>query len=223
MSIFDGEFSVEIGVEAPGVVQLPSQPVTELLVKWRSGDQAALQALLPLVYKELRDIAHRQLRRERSGHTLQSTALVHEAYLRLMDQGPPETQNRAHFVAVAARLMRQILIDYARSRGAQKRGANLRVELEEGDDPAAMSPKQGADLVALDDALKNLSERDEQQAQIVEMRYFGGLTIDETAEVLKISPATVKRDWSMARAWLAREMQKGVRGESGKTRGVEEA
>jgi RNA polymerase sigma factor (TIGR02999 family) len=192
--------------------------VTELLVKWRGGDQAALQALLPLVYKELRDIAHRQLRRERSGHTLQSTALVHEAYLRLMDQGAPETQNRAHFVAVAARLMRQILIDYARSRGA-----SLRVDVELAGDPAAMSPKQGADLVALDDALKNLSERDEQQAQIVEMRYFGGLTIDETAEVLKISPATVKRDWSMARAWLAREMQKGVRGESGKTRGMEEA
>src|ERR1700751_2538850 len=158
--MFDVEFSVEveIGVGALGVVQLPSQPVTELLIRWRGGDQEALHALLPLVYKELRDIAHRQLRRERSGHTLQSTALVHEAYLRLMDQGPPETQNRAHFVAVAARLMRQILIDYARSRGAQKRGANLRVELEEGDDPAAMSPKQGAALVALDDALKNLSE-----------------------------------------------------------------
>ena len=199
------------------MVQLPSQPVTELLVKWRSGDQDALHALLPLVYKELRDIAHRQLRRERSGHTLQSTALVHEAYLRLMDQGAPETQNRAHFVAVAARLMRQILIDYARSRGAQKRGANLRVELEQGDDPAAMSPKQGADIIALDDALTNLSDRDEQQAQIVEMRYFGGLTIEETAEVLKISPATVKRDWNMAKAWLSREMRRGARGEAGAT------
>ena len=199
------------------MVQLPSQPVTELLVKWRSGDQDALHALLPLVYKELRDIAHRQLRRERSGHTLQSTALVHEAYLRLMDQGAPETQNRAHFVAVAARLMRQILIDYARSRGAQKRGANLRVELEQGDDPAAMSPKQGADIIALDDALNSLSERDGQQAQIVEMRYFGGLTIEETAEVLKISPATVKRDWNMAKAWLSREMRRGARGEAGAT------
>ncbi|MFY9729371.1 MAG: ECF-type sigma factor, partial [Candidatus Acidiferrales bacterium] len=145
------------------------------------------------------------------------------AYLRLMDQGAPETHNRVHFVAVAARLMRQILIDYARSRGAQKRGANLRVELEQGDVPAAMPSKQGADIVALDDALKNLAERDEQQAQIVEMRYFGGLTIEETAEVLKISPATVKRDWSMARAWLAREMQEGERGESGKRRAVEES
>jgi RNA polymerase sigma factor (TIGR02999 family) len=214
---------VEIGVEARGVVQLPSQPVTELLVKWRGGDQGALGALLPLVYKELRDIAHRQLRRERSGHTLQSTALVHEAYLRLMDQGPPEAQNHAHFVAVAARLMRQILIDYARSRSAQKRGANLRVDLELEDDPAVISQKHGADIIALDDALNSLSERDEQQERIVELRYFGGLTIEETAHVLKISPATVKRDWNMAKAWLAREMQKGVRGESGKNRAVEES
>ena len=199
------------------MVQLPSQPVTELLVKWRGGDQEALHALLPLVYKELRDIAHRQLRRERSGHTLQSTALVHEAYLRLMDQRAPETQNRAHFVAVAARLMRQILIDYARSRGAKKRGANLRVDAELAGEPVAMSPKQGADIIALDDALNNLSERDEQQAQIVEMRYFGDLTIEETAEVLKISPATVKRDWNMAKAWLSREMRRGARGEAGAT------
>src|SRR5579864_9511585 len=147
--MFDVEFSVEIeiDVEALGVVQLPSQPVTELLVKWRGGDQGALQALLPLVYRELRDIAHRQLRRERSGHTLQSTALVHEAYLRLMDQGAPETENRAHFVAVAARLMRQILIDYARSRDAQKRGGSLRVEWEQGDEPVTMPQKQGADIV----------------------------------------------------------------------------
>jgi RNA polymerase sigma factor (TIGR02999 family) len=209
--------SVLIGVEALGVVQLPSQPVTELLVKWRGGDQEALHALLPLVYKELRDIAHRQLRRERSGHTLQSTALVHEAYLRLMDQGAPETENRAHFVAVAARLMRQILIDYARSRGAQKRGGNLRVDAELEGDPAAMSQKQEADIIALDDALNTLAQRDEQQVRIVEMRYFGGLTIKETAEVLKISPATVKRDWNMAKAWLSREMRRGVRGEAGTT------
>jgi len=204
------------------VVQLPSQPVTELLVKWRGGDPAALQALLPLVYKELRDIAHRQLRRERSGHTLQSTALVHEAYLRLMDQGAPETQNRAHFVAVAARLMRQILIDYARSRGAQKRGASLRVNVELAGDPAAMSPKQGADIIALDEALTNLSQLDEQQGRIVELRYFGGLTIEESAEALKISPATVKRDWNMAKAWLAREMRRDARGESPKSRAVEQ-
>jgi RNA polymerase sigma factor (TIGR02999 family) len=215
LSMVDVEISVEIGVEALGVVQLPSQAVTELLVKWRGGDQEALQALLPLVYKELRDIAHRQLRRERSGHTLQSTALVHEAYLRLMDQGAPETQNRAHFVAVAARLMRQILIDYARSRGAQKRGAHLRVDTAQGDGAIAATQNQGVDVVALDEALNALSERDEQQSRIVEMRYFGGLTIDETAEVLRISPATVKRDWNMAKAWLSREMRRGARGEAG--------
>jgi RNA polymerase sigma factor (TIGR02999 family) len=171
-----------------------------------------------LVYKELRDIAHRQLRHERSGHTLQSTALVHEAYLRLMDQGAPETQNRAHFVAVAARLMRQILIDYARSRGAQKRGANLRVDTEPREGAvAARGAQQGVDVVALDEALNALSQRDEQQSRIVEMRYFGGLTIDETAEVLKISPATVKRDWNMAKAWLSREMRRGAGGEAGAT------
>lgn len=200
-------------VEALGVVQLPSQPVTELLVKWRGGDQEALHALVPLVYQELRDIAHRYLQRERAGHTLQSTALVHEAYLRLMNQGPAETQNRAHFVAVAARLMRQILVDYARTRGAAKRGANLRVEMELENSPAAEPDTQGADLVALDDALTALSQRDEQQTQIIELRYFGGLTIEETAEVLDISPATVKRDWSMAKAWLGREMRRGQSGE----------
>jgi RNA polymerase sigma factor (TIGR02999 family) len=195
------------------LVQLPSQPVTELLVKWRGGDPEALQALLPLVYKELRDIAHRQLRRERSGHTLQSTALVHEAYLRLMDQGAPDTESRAHFVAVAARLMRQILIDYARSRGAQKRGAKLLVDVDVKDEPATQMQQKETDVVALDEALQELSQRDEQQAQIVELRYFGGLTIEEVSEVLKISPATVKRDWSMAKAWLTRELRRGVRGE----------
>jgi RNA polymerase sigma factor (TIGR02999 family) len=217
VSMVDIEVSVEIGFEGLGVVQLPSQRVTELLVKWRGGDQEALHALLPLVYKELRDIAHRQLRHERSGHTLQSTALVHEAYLRLMDQGAPETQNRAHFVAVAARLMRQILIDYARSRGAQKRGANLRVDTEPREGAVAARGQQGVDVVALDEALNALSQRDEQQSRIVEMGYFGGLTIDETAEVLRISPATVKRDWNMAKAWLSREMRRGARGEAGAT------
>ncbi|MGA8143627.1 MAG: sigma-70 family RNA polymerase sigma factor [Candidatus Acidiferrales bacterium] len=202
------------------MVQLPSQPVTELLVKWRGGDQKALHELLPLVYNELRDIAHRHLKRERAGHTLQSTALVHEAYLRLMSQNPPETQNRAHFVAVAARLMRQVLIDYARTRGARKRGANLRVDMDLDNDPVAVSQKQGVDLVALDDALNCLAGRDEQQARIVELRYFGGLTIEETAEVLEISPATVKRDWNMSKAWLAREMRRGSREGSGKTGAV---
>lgn len=203
----------KIVVEALGVVQLPSQPVTELLVKWKGGDQEALRALVPLVYQELRDVAHRYLQRERAGHTLQSTALVHEAYLRLMNQAPADTQNRAHFVAVAARLMRQILVDYARTRGAAKRGANLRVEMELENSPAEPLGNQGADLVALDDALTALAERDEQQTRIIELRYFGGLTIEETAEVLEISPATVKRDWNMARAWLGRELRRGHGGE----------
>ena len=186
------------------MVQFPSHPVTELLVRWRAGDQQALQTLLPLVYKELRDIAHRQLRRERPGHTLQSTALVHEAYLRLIDQGAPETQNRAHFVAVAARLMRQVLIDYARSRGAQKRGASLLVTAGIEDDPAAMPRKQGVDVIALDDALNGLSQRDEQQGRIVELRYFGGLDHEEISNALDIASATVKRDLRLGEAWLRR-------------------
>jgi RNA polymerase sigma factor (TIGR02999 family) len=208
----DVEVSVEIGVEALGVVQLPSQAVTELLAKWRGGDQEALQALLPLVYKELRDIAHRQLRRERSGHTLQSTALVHEAYLRLMDQGAPETQNRAFCGCGGA----ADAADSNRLR-AFSRCAETRRESARGYSTIAAAQKQGVDVVALDEALNALSERDEQQSRIVEMRYFGGLTIDETAEVLKISPATVKRDWNMAKAWLSREMRRGARGEAGAT------
>ncbi len=184
----------------------PSDRVTELLVRWRAGDEDALQALVPLVYGELRAVAHRYLRRERPSHTLQSEALVHEAYLRLLDGRPVPTENRAHFVAVAARLMRQILVDYARSRQAAKRGAGQTVELTLGiEEPQA--PR--ADIVALDDALNALSRRDAQQGRIVELRFFGGLTIEEAAEALDLSPATVKRDWAMARAWLSREMKKG--------------
>lgn len=185
--------------------QAPSQPVTELLVKWREGDRGALEALVPIVYAELRSVAHHYLQRERPDHTLQSTALVHEAYLRLVSGSPVATENRAHFVAVAARLMRQILVDYARSRGAAKRGAAYKVELSQDAEPA---PAPGADVVALDDALKALTERDERQSRIVELRCFGGLTIAETAAVLGASPATVKRDWNVARAWLSREMRK---------------
>ncbi|MGA8221017.1 MAG: sigma-70 family RNA polymerase sigma factor [Candidatus Acidiferrales bacterium] len=202
------------------MVQVPSQPVTELLVKWRGGDQGALHALVPLVYKELRDVAHRYLRHERSGHSLQSTALVHEAYLRMINQGPADTQNRAHFIAVAANLMRQILVDYARARGTAKRGAKLRVELNLEHYAAEADEQLEADIVALDEALIALSQRDEQQTRIIELRYFGGLTIPETAEVLGISPATVKRDWSMAKAWLGREMRRGRGGERRKTRSV---
>lgn len=185
--------------------QAPPQPVTELLVKWREGDREALEALVPLVYAELRSVAHHYLQRERPGHTLQSTALVNEAYLRLVSGTPAATENRAHFVAVAARLMRQILVDYARSRQAAKRGAKFQVTLS-GDVEAAQT--RGTDVMALDDALTTLAQRDEQQCRIVELRYFGGLTIEETAEVVGASPATVKREWSVARAWLSREMRK---------------
>jgi RNA polymerase sigma factor (TIGR02999 family) len=175
--------------------------------------------LVPLVYKELRDVAHRHLQHERPGHTLQSTALVHEAYLRLVDQGAPEAENRSHFVAIAARLMRQILVDYARERAAKKRGLELRADVNFEECPT-LPHQPGPDLVGVDDALKALAERDEQQARIVELRYFGGLTIEETSQVLEISPATVKRDWNMAKAWLAREMRRGSGGKPGKAGAV---
>ncbi len=185
--------------------------MTELLVRWRAGEQDALEALIPLVYKELRDIARRQLRRERPGHTLQSAALVNEAYLRLLDQRPFDTENRAHFLAVASRLMRQILVDYARSHGAAKRGADRRVEL---DTSLILPQAPTADMVALDDALNDLSCLDEQQARAVELRFFGGLATDEIALVLGISASTVKRDWNVAKAWLTRQMKKGTRADT---------
>jgi RNA polymerase sigma factor (TIGR02999 family) len=186
-----------------------SESVTQLLAKWREGDKEALQALIPLVYQELRSLAHHYLKAERLGHTLQSTALVHEAFLRLVDQSPIQIQNRAHFLAIAAKLMRQILVDYARRRQAAKRGAEWKVELGDSFDQARES---GVDVLALDDALIQLSRRDSQQGQIVEMRFFGGLTIEETAKALDVSAATVKRDWNMAKAWLTREMQRGASG-----------
>ena len=192
--------------------QDPSQIVGELLAKWRTGDQEALQALVPLVYKDLRALAHGYLKRERPGHTLQTTALVHEAYLRLVGQRPFEAENRKHFVAVAARLMRQILVDYARTRGAAKRGADRTIEL---DTAVAMPQMPNTNVVALDDALKLLAQIDEQQSNIVELRFFGGLTTEEAAEVLGISRSTAKRDWNVAKAWLARQMKRGKRGETG--------
>jgi RNA polymerase sigma factor (TIGR02999 family) len=192
-------------------VGVPSQPVSELLVRWRAGDREALEKLVPLVYKELREIAHYHLQRERPGHTLQSAALVHEAYLRLVDRKPFEADNRAHFLAVASRLMRQILVDYARSHAAAKRGADLRVEL----DAAMILPQErNAEVIALDEALKTHSQIDEQQGQIVEMRFFGGLSIEEIGEVLGISRSTVKREWNVAKAWLVREMRRDTHGEA---------
>jgi len=182
-----------------------NQPVTELLTRWRAGDEEALKALVPIVYHELRAMAHGLRWAERPNHTLQSTAIVHEAYLKLVRQGPLEIENRAHFFAVAARLMRQVLVDYARSYRAAKRGAACRIQLEEGLDAPG---KAIVDLLPLDDALTSLSKFDPQQGKIVELRFFGGLTVEETSKVLEISPATVKRDWRVAKAWIARELQR---------------
>ena len=188
------------------------RPVTELLVRWQSGDREALEELVPLVYKELRDIARYHLQRERPGHTLQSAALVNEAYMRLVEQRPFDTNSRGHFLAVASRLMRQILVDYARSHGAAKRGADNRVEL---DLSLVLARVPSADVIAVDDALTNLAKLDEQQSRIVELRFFGGLAIEEIAESLSISASTVKRDWNVAKAWLTRHIKKGSRGNAG--------
>ncbi len=190
-----------------------AESVTLLLARWRRGDRAALEALIPLVYNELRSLAHQHLRAERPGHTLQSTALVHEAFVRLVEQSPVQIQNRPHFLAVASKLMRQILVDYARARRAAKRGPECKVELDESFD-MAQKPEHGVDVLALDDALTHLARRDEQQGRIVELRFFGGLTVEETARALEVSPATVKRDWTMAKAWLTREMQRGSGGKN---------
>ncbi len=184
--------------------------VTELLLNWRRGDQDAREELIPLVYGELRRVARRYLRQERPNHTLQSGALVNEAYLRLSREKAPQWKNRAHFFGVAAQLMRHILVDHARSRKAAKRGAGLpRLAL---DDQMALPQTRDLDLLALDDALNRLAELDPQQCKLIELRFFGGLSIEETAVVLDVSPATVKREWTTARAWLLREMRsKSVR------------
>jgi RNA polymerase sigma factor (TIGR02999 family) len=178
------------------------EEVTELLVAWGDGNQAALEKLMPLVYEELRRLAHNYMRREHPGHTLQTTALVNEAYFRLVDQKRMRWQNRAHFFAISAQLMRRILIDHARSHHYAKRGGGAHmVSLDEG---AVVAQGQAADLIALDDALRSLAAIDERKSSIVELRFFGGLNIEETAEALKISPRTVMREWSMAKAWLYR-------------------
>lgn len=180
--------------------------VTELLMKWRNGDKEALQALLPLVYGELRRIARRRLQAERPHHTLQSTDLVHEAYLRLVKSPPQEAQNRLHFLAIASQLMREILVDYGRRRRAGKRGGGCKITLNEAL-ASTPNPNSEIDVLVLDEALTSLSKLDAQQAKVVELRFFGGLSIEESSEVLGISPATVKRDWVTARAWLKREME----------------
>lgn len=182
-----------------------SSQVSKLLVNWREGDEAAREALIPLVYDELRRLARRHLRRERPDHTLQSAALVHEAYLRLIRQDQPQWHNRAHFFGVAAQLMRHILVDHARNRAAAKRGAGApRLTL---DPEVALPQERDVDLVKLDDALNELAALDLQQSRVVELRFFGGLSIEETSVALGISAATVKREWATARAWLRREMK----------------
>lgn len=185
-----------------------SQPVSQLLAQWRAGDEESLRRLVPLVYNELRRLAHHHLRRERPDHTLQTTALVHEAYLCLLKQRPMDFENRAHFFAVCANLMREILVQYARKRKAAKRDAGYKLTL---DGIAGIPEIRGLDLVALDDALHELARLDPQQSRIVELRFFGGLSIEETSHVLGISPATVKRHWTTARVWLHDEITRANR------------
>jgi len=176
----------------------------ELFRRWRAGDDDALHRLLPLVYEELRRVARRHLRGERSDHTLQTTALIHEAYLRLMNQGAAEVSDHCHFVALTSHLMRQILVDHARARLAKKRDGGCRITLGEA---VAVTEPGEIDVLAVDEALSRLAALDAQQARVVELRYFGGLSIRETSEALGVSEATVKRDWATARAWLHREIE----------------
>jgi RNA polymerase sigma factor (TIGR02999 family) len=190
-----------------------TKDVTRLLEQLRAGDRNAVADLVPLLYDELRQLASKYLRRERPGHTLQATALVHEAYLRLVDQKDVGWQNRSHFFGVAAQQMRRILVDHARHRHAAKRGgAAPKVALDEA---LVVSDQAADDVLQLNELLTRLDELDEQQARVVELRVFGGLTVEEAAEALDISPATVKRDWAMAKAWLTREIQRERKGESG--------
>ncbi len=179
--------------------------ITGLLVDWSNGDQTALEKLLPLVEKELHRLAHSYMRRENPDHTLQTTALVNEAYLKLIDQKKTHWQNRAHFFGIAAQIMRRILLNYARDRHRAKRGGKaVQVSLSQA---AVVSLEKAKELIALDEALKRLAAVDERKSQVVELRYFGGLDVDETAEVLKVSAITVLRDWKFAKAWLARELE----------------
>jgi RNA polymerase sigma-70 factor, ECF subfamily len=181
-----------------------SHEVSQLLVAWGNGDEAARDRLMPLVYDELHRLAHKHMWRERPGHTLQTSALVNEAYLRLVDQNQVHWENRGHFFGIAARLMRQILVDEARRRGSAKRGGGaIQVSLDEA---ITTAQEQSTNVMVLDDALKSLEQIDSRQSRIVELRFFGGLSIEETAEVLKVSQGTVMRDWTFARAWLRNEM-----------------
>ena len=184
--------------------QAGAHKITELLVAWSGGDKSAIESLMPLVYDELRRLAHRHMNRERPGHTLQTTALVNEAYLRLVNWRDVQWQDRAHFFAVSAQMMRRILVDFARERQYLKRGGGaLRVSLSEA---ASLTDQHGADLVALDEALTALADMDPRKGQVVEMRFFGGMSVEEVAEVLKVSEETVIRDWRLAKVWLLRQL-----------------
>jgi RNA polymerase sigma factor (TIGR02999 family) len=188
------------------MTQPPTHELTQLLNAWSEGDRAALDKLTPFVYEELRRLAHSYMNRERKGHTLQTTALVHEAYLRLFNREQIHWQNRAHFFAIAAQLMRCILVDHARGHASQKRGG--KAQMVSLDEAAVISQEQASEVIALDEALQGLAAIDPQQSRIVELRFFGGLSVDETAEVLSLSPATIKREWSSAKLWLHREISK---------------
>lgn len=188
------------------MTQASTHEVTQLLIEWSNGDKAALDKLIPLIHEELRRLAHHYMSRERPGHTLQTTALVDEAYVRLVNRKDVHWQNRAHFFAISAQLMRSILVDHARSHAYAKRGGGARkISLDE---TLIVSQQRAAEVVALDDVLKELADFDPQQSRIVELRFFGGLTIEETAEVLDLSTATIKREWSTAKAWLYHELAK---------------
>jgi RNA polymerase sigma factor (TIGR02999 family) len=197
-------------MEVPGGYQGTPSPteVTQTFLRWRQGDPDALNALLPLVYEEMRRLAGSYLRNESIGHTLQPTALAHEAYLRLLDQRQVSWQNRAHFMGLAAQAMRRILVDHARRRSALKRGGDaVHVPLGDEDVAGGLPEELGVPVEELNDALDRLAALDARQARVVELRFFTGLSIEETAEVLAVSPATIKRDWTLARAWLHRELK----------------
>jgi RNA polymerase sigma factor (TIGR02999 family) len=195
----------------------PAGEVTQLLLRWRAGDEAALAALLPLVYEELRTLARRHLRHERGSHTLQRTALVHEAFLRIVDQKQVDWESRTQFYGIASQMMRRVLVDHARRRSAAKRGdgaphVDLDAWLQEDGEDLPPSQETEIDFAAIDAALKRLEALDPQQGKLVELRFFGGLSIKETADVIGVSPATVKREWAIARAWLQREITAGEGG-----------
>jgi RNA polymerase sigma factor (TIGR02999 family) len=200
-------FSRWLSVLEVFVSEAVSEPVTVLLARWKGGDPAALTALVPLVYDELHRLAAHYLRSERTGHTLQSTALVNETYLRLVGQQPGDINNRAHFIGVAAHLMRQVLVDHARAQRAAKRDAGCRVELRTEDHPLQVAD---VDVIALDEAMTRLASFDPDMCRIVELRYFGGLSVEDAATALGVSAATIKREWAAARAWLTRELTSGA-------------